>query len=166
MLNIAKTKEAAVALAKSESPLMAAAYAVERTIRQLGAADVTAALPFLEDLDCCIEVLPTGSRFVCDPPVTDTDVDYVVLVGAITEALGDLQWNDWNTNEPDDSYEHQGNREVPFATARKGNINLIIYEDVKGYEAFTHATAICALLNLTDKWERKMLFRAICGNRD
>ncbi|MEI3803357.1 hypothetical protein V6R85_02445 [Agrobacterium sp. CCNWLW32] len=108
---------------------------------------------------------PTGSRYICHPPVTDTDEDHVVLVPNIEVAAIRLERDGWTVNRDDPAYQYGENNEVEFITARKGHLNLIIYDDHRGYSAFLAATEVAQILNLTDKEHRVALFKAVCGNR-
>lgn len=113
-------------------------------------------------------VEPTGSRFICEPPVMDTDADYLVFTTpdvTVDELLFRLADGGWEVNEHDRDYTAHGNEEVPFGTARRGEVNLIVYDDIDGYIAFRRATVVARALNLRDKDQRKLLFRAVCGHR-
>lgn len=108
---------------------------------------------------------PTGSRYICEPPVMDTDEDYVVLVKDIRSFLDVLVDGGWSINDDNDEYDHEVFNEVKFSTARKGDLNLVIYESAIGYAAFVEATKVCKTLNLTDKDDRVMVFQAVCMGR-
>lgn len=112
-----------------------------------------------------ILTLPTGSRHICHPPVTDTDEDHVVLVLNLEDAANRLEKDGWIINRDDPAYQYGENNEVEFVTARKEHLNLIIYDQYAGYSAFVAATEVARLLNLTNKEHRITLFKAVCGNR-
>jgi hypothetical protein len=108
---------------------------------------------------------PTGSRYICQPPVLDTDEDHVVLVPNLDVAANRLEDDGWVINWDDPAYQYGENNEVEFVTARKGHLNLIIYDNPHGYAAFVAATEVALVLNLTDKEHRVALFKAVCGGR-
>ena len=106
---------------------------------------------------------PTGSRFMCDPPVMDTDIDFVALVVDHDAASEVLTANGWtkcvgeNSDEEDSSYDELGE----FSAYRKDNFNLIICDDRAYYVKYCAATLLCTKLNLLDKAERCDLFQTI-----
>lgn len=114
------------------------------------------------------ECHPAGSNYVCDPPVTDTDIDYVVLFHTGTKAFkiqrhfdlgaieAELIRNGWECNH---TYA-QEHREALFVTARKGKLNLICYTDPIGYGRFVGGTQVCKKLNLLNKEDRVEVLRA------
>lgn len=99
----------------------------------------------------------TGSRVICDPPPEKTDDDWIVLVG------GDLPGE--MVGEDDDGLDYGGSEwpEDQFASLRHrhGDTNLIITNDRAYYMKFVAATQVCRKLNLLDKNDRVMVFRAI-----
>lgn len=116
-----------------------------------------------------LAIHPTGSWFTCEPPVLDTDRDYIVLVdGCIQQALADYLDDGW---VPCD---HEGARIVYaleegygqywFAARRyiNGvNENHIVTNSEVHYLRSLGATLVCKQLNLLDKEERIKLFRCI-----
>ena len=109
----------------------------------------------------------TGSSYICNPPVTDTDEDFFVqaLLGQM-DALGkELEDDGWSVTYDDPEYTIEKNREIPFITARKGKQNLIIFQDDEAFIAFDKATEVAKRLNLLKKEDRVMLFQAVCWGR-
>jgi hypothetical protein len=53
----------------------------------------------------------------------------------------------------------------PFYTARKGVYNLIMFEDMEGYQAYVEANDLCVRLGITDRIERIHVFDAVTGKR-
>lgn len=105
---------------------------------------------------------PTGSRFMCDPPVMDTDIDFVVLVVDHDAASEVLTANGWakcvgENSDEEDSYDELGE----FSAYRKDNFNLIICDDRAYYMRYCAATLLSTKLNLLDKAERCALFQTI-----
>jgi hypothetical protein len=107
----------------------------------------------------------TGSHYICDPPVTDTDRDIAVLVHSLPEFGDNLEQNGWAVTYDDPEYTIERNNELPFITARKGVLNLIVFDSYAGFDAFAAATAVAKHLNLLKKEDRVMLFQAVCGGR-
>lgn len=98
---------------------------------------------------------PTGSNYICDPPVTDTDVDWVVLVtdrGKVITELDHLGW--------DYTYDYVGGH-GDFTSVRRGEINLILVDDKKEFDLWVKATEEAKRLNLRNKQERIDLFSRV-----
>lgn len=108
--------------------------------------------------DYIIRQHPTGSNYICNPPVENTDIDTVVLIknGWIFPALE----AGYSFEESEIEYDSMGE----FTSIRRGNENLIITTDKKFYKKFVYATQIARLLNLREKGERVKLFQAILYN--
>ncbi len=111
----------------------------------------------------------TGSSFICNPPVLDTDVDICILVENLADTCDILEADGWKVSSDDPEYQCEGSGEIDFITARKGgggvSTNLIIYDDQRGYTAFQHATLVAKKLNVVDKLDRVLLFQAVCADR-
>lgn len=125
-----------------------------------------------------------GSRWVCNPPVLDTDTDILILLKdveyedqSIMEARHEqmdlerdsykphnlslasfvLRKAGWTCTEDYDQEKREG---APFLTARKDEFNLIIYTDPVGYGRFLGASCVCKMLNLTVKEDRVRVLRS------
>ena len=110
----------------------------------------------------------SGSRVICDPAPTDTDEDYVLFtldpkaLRIQLEALGytysnkDVEKYKLGKTDPFymynqfDAYRHPDN-----------DHNLIVLNKEPDYTRWKVATLVAKELNLTDKKDRIMLFRAI-----
>ena len=125
-----------------------------------------------------------GSRWVCRPPVMDTDMDILILLSpveyghhSLTEARNEQIAVERDSHKPHnlslasfvlrsagwscaDDYDQEKRQEAPFLTARLGEINLIIYTDPVGYGRFLGASCVCKLLNLSDKADRVRVLRS------
>lgn len=96
---------------------------------------------------------PTGSAYTCNPPVTTTDEDWVVLGTAeLTEALLS---EGWSLCAPD-VYEDER-----FTALRRGHQNLMITVDWLDFQRWLLATRIAKAFNLKEKWQRTLLFSVI-----
>lgn len=99
-------------------------------------------------------VVPTGSSYICDPPVLNTDVDFVIL-SADWDKLHDwCEQNAFKTNFEDYAIEE-------FRSYKRGIINLIVTDDSTWYKRFVKATNLAKQLNLLDKQQRIDLFNFV-----
>lgn len=94
---------------------------------------------------------PTGSRFICDPPILNTDVDIVIWADMDFEQAA-LR-NGWVKG---DGYE---NKEAD--TYRKGEYNLIVHQRQEPFYRWIGATYVAKCLNLLEKGDRVMMFEAL-----
>lgn len=98
--------------------------------------------------DFVIKSSPTGSSFTCNPPVTNTDIDTVILAKpGYAQYLVELGW------VCGQDYPH-----AAFMSWRKDNKNYIVTCDPDFYKKFVKATRCAKILNLTDKAARVQLF--------
>lgn len=106
-----------------------------------------------------------GSRVTCNPPVLDTDEDWLLLLkpdtmGTVLECLCDeLGW-DFDGSEviPSQNYIPENDR---FQSVSREGLNLILTESPVFYKRFLAATSIAKSLNLLDKTDRINLFQAV-----
>ena len=108
----------------------------------------------------CVTYNMTGSAYVCDPPVTNTDEDYIILVNSVGDSceyllrLGFLHCSKYP------------NLAEKFVALRKGTINFIITSDEVYYIRYVAATELAKKLNLTNKSDRINLFHVIIDGRE
>lgn len=116
--------------------------------------------------DFAERIAKTGSRVICNPAPTDTDIDFVVQVSSrmwntfdILDLL-DTKGYTHNTGESN-TYNNMlsFDREDGFMSFRKGEVNYIITPSKVFFENFCLATICARELNLTDKDDRIKLFR-------
>ena len=100
----------------------------------------------------------TGSRVICDPPVLDTDEDYVVL--GSKDGYAHLIKDGYCLQTPDRGYDISG-----FVSLHKGNVNIIFTHDAEFYHSFVKATRLAKALNLREKKQRIVLFQAVLYGR-
>lgn len=118
--------------------------------------DLAVALVSIGDVD----VWHTGSRAICNPPPTDTDDDWLVLVKTderqeahdAMEALGFEE----GSNDTED-YDNRLRRN--FTSYRKESLNIILTFKEEFYTRFKAATEFCKVLNVQLKPERVAIFR-------
>lgn len=119
-------------------------------------------------------VFKTGSSFTCDPPVLNTDEDYLVYVNVLDYAGYKLRQNGWkncfeewqNKEDTDpaketDGYSVEDTFGARFQAWRLGKMNVILTDDVALYLRSVGATLVAKHLNLQDKAARIALFRCI-----
>jgi len=95
----------------------------------------------------------TGSNYICNPPVTDTDIDYVVTGGnarMVLETAGFVAHDPKGLYEATKSYSY-----------RKDNYNFIVQDDSDLFKKWILATEVAKHLNLLNKGDRIVLFSAI-----
>lgn len=102
--------------------------------------------------------MPTGSRVICNPPPTDTDEDWVVLVLDLEAFRVMAEADGWELTT---DLDYQGDQPGHFNTYRKGHYNLVVTESAEEYRRWRLATAVAQRLNLMAKEDRIMLFQAI-----
>ena len=112
-------------------------------------------------------VVPVGSRVTCDPPPTDTDEDYLVLVKNRQTAVAGLKaigFEYSSTPEQIEKYEQMNfSSQWKFTSLWFGDINYIVTDSQFFFERFLTATHVCKTLNLLKKEDRIMVFEAIRG---
>lgn len=99
----------------------------------------------------------TGSRVICNPPVVDTDEDYVFIWSAETDKR--LRDAGYVVSQEAEGKKY-GNSSV-LQAYRKGNVNLIAVHNEASYELWYLATRVATKLNLLDKQQRVMLFQLL-----
>lgn len=108
------------------------------------------------DAHTFIEGFYGGSRAIVSPPPEDTDCDIVLLVASITkfDAALELGWEPPVFDNPS-TYDGDG---TTFKTYRKGEYNLMVFDDPTEYGAVKAATCIAKHANIKDKAKRYKLF--------
>ena len=96
----------------------------------------------------------TGSSYICDPPVLNTDIDILTL-----SREGDLSEHGWERCSGEE-YE-MGSEDFSFQAWRKGKYNLIVTSNREYYYSFLLATKLAKKLNLKEKEQRITLFNYI-----
>jgi hypothetical protein len=113
------------------------------------------------DTDNLVSFQETGSNYICNPPVINTDIDYIVLVNDLEKAHTTLiKYWDYTSLE----YEEMAGDN--FKCYRTGQYNLIVTQDVQWYLRFSAATEYCKKKNVLKKEERIMYFELIINNKE
>jgi len=102
---------------------------------------------------------PTGSNYICNPPVTDTDIDTMYLVSDLNIVWSELEKMGWKRS---------GISEYPvdsddWFSCRNGIYNALITNNQKYFDDFFKATQEAKRLNLTKKEDRIALFTKMCN---
>lgn len=101
----------------------------------------------------------TGSSYVCDPPVLNTDRDFVIYSKKADDLVAFLYENEFTTTSTE-GYHSENNCNI-FISLRKDNLNLIVVEDYDFYLKWVEATELAKKLNLKEKQQRIDLFSHI-----
>lgn len=110
----------------------------------------------------------TGSSYTCDPPVLDTDEDWLLLtehdlLDTLTSLLN-LGWVDCATT--DKELYNEDKYGVTWYAVRKGKYNLIVTTSFDWFMRGVAATLLCKAMNLQQKQQRIRLFRCIRDGED
>lgn len=105
----------------------------------------------------------SGSRVIVNPPPTDTDEDWAVLVTGIEETIPFLEKLGFKMEGNSKDYAND-----EFRSFRRGDLNLIVMWDKDTYTRFRMATEVAKALNLSVKSDRVKLFQTIrdVGRKD
>lgn len=107
-----------------------------------------------------IDYRPTGSWVMCDPPVLNTDKDYIILVNDFYSYAEELR-DDYGFECTTGEYPVPVEDASQFSTFRRGDINLIVTERKQFFDDFCDATELSTALNLLDKKQRIILFQYV-----
>ena len=121
---------------------------------------ITATECIRAQLGTVIAIYQTGSSVICDPPVRNTDVDYVLLVPDRDQFWADALSVGYDQTSKD---EYEGLC-ADFTCYRRGMLNLIVTDDVHFYRQFCLATAAAKQFKLNDKHDRITLFQGVIYN--
>jgi len=114
----------------------------------------------------CERIEPTGSRIICNPPPTDTDMDWLCLLH-VNMDMEDFQYA-LETDKWDDCKE--GSQPYPedelWCSYRKGVDNVIVTQDVTFFNLFMEATRQAKEQNLLLKSDRIALFNTVLGKEE
>ena len=110
-----------------------------------------------------LRIYPTGSNYICNPPVEDTDKDYLVLCENLDDTICAIMRDGWQScvsdNGEADFYTEEQEYGVKWTAYRKGVFNLMLTMDSNWYHASVIATEYCKAFNIQDKERRIRIFR-------
>ena len=102
---------------------------------------------------------PTGSRAICTPPPMDTDEDWICFHPNQSKAIAALEYGGFRSEGNPQFY--TGNDRGSFRSLRRGEINLILTDQLEFYDLFVSATELARRFNLTRKSDRIALFQVV-----
>lgn len=107
-----------------------------------------------------MKIYPTGSYFICSPPVLNTDIDFVIFTEDFDNFCEDLLKNGWS-NCSGKEYPY-----VDFIAFKRREIsgvviNYIVTSKEEYYNKYVIATDTARALNLTKKVDRIALFQEV-----
>lgn len=104
-------------------------------------------------------IYQTGSSVICNPPVTDTDVDFIISTAEETKLHKFLLSQGFKQSwEDEEEYDMESEG---FTCYRKSNINLIVTTNYNWYLKWVEATKLAKKLNLLKKEDRIILFKYV-----
>lgn len=103
---------------------------------------------------------PTGSRVICNPPPTDTDEDWMVLLKPNISLKFFQQQMEFEGFDGSNMETYDVDESL-FLSLRKEEENLIVTNNEEFYNNMMLATAVAKNLNLLEKKDRITLFNAI-----
>lgn len=116
----------------------------------------------------------TGSSYTCNPPVTTTDVDFLILLEDgvdlmdFVSNMDDAGWEGCSSRSQEGKalYACDPNYSETWFAMRRGSLNAIISVDFEWYARAIAATELCRALNVRDKERRIDVFRVIRDGED
>lgn len=108
--------------------------------------------------ELALDAFVTGSRVICNPPVTDTDLDVAVLVDAGTEPVEFIDLGYTLSNEV---MAQVCKAPRNFSAFRRGEVNLVVTSDPVLFERYKLATEWATKLNLKSKRDRAQFFELV-----
>ena len=108
--------------------------------------------------DLWVGICQTGSSVICNPPVTDTDIYFVIYTNKETKLDTFLKCKGFTKSSPEE--EDYDMEKEGFSCYRKDELNLIISTSHTWYLKWVLATKVARKLNLKVKADRVMLFKA------
>ena len=112
----------------------------------------------------CIEYHEVGSRVTCNPPVLDTDHDFLCLTLDCREFVNAAVRENFviGGSTPSDEMELRKEQTLFTSMRRKlDSVNLIITDSADFAKRFMAATSVAKRLNLRVKKDRIALFQAV-----
>jgi hypothetical protein len=107
----------------------------------------------------------TGSRVICNPPPTDTDLDICALVNDSPLTASHYLLDFFSLTEPllHTSWQYCGDAypNSPFLSLKKDEYNLILMHNKKLFERWKLATEVCKQVNPCYKPYRVQIFESI-----
>ena len=103
-------------------------------------------------------IYATGSAVICNPPVTNTDKDFIICAINPGNLIEFLDHNGFKISH-NEGYDF--NPDSGITCLRRLNINLVVTGDYEFYLKFVNATILAKKLNLLEKSQRIALFQYV-----
>ena len=105
---------------------------------------------------------PTGSNYICNPPVTNTDIDQMFLVYDLYRAAEELNLLGWKECRTKNNNEYPTDVMLAF---RLGVNNALLTDNEEYFNNFYKATEEAKRRNLLNKADRIALFEEYTGRK-
>lgn len=105
---------------------------------------------------------PTGSNYICNPPVTNTDIDQMFLVYDLYRAAEELDLLGWKECRTKNNNEYPTDVMLAF---RLGVNNALLTDNEEYFNNFYKATEEAKRRNLLNKADRIALFEEYTGRK-
>lgn len=105
---------------------------------------------------------PTGSNYICNPPVTDTDIDQMFLVYDLYRAAEELNQLGWKECRAKTNKDYPTDVMLAF---RLGVNNALLTDNEEYFNNFYKATEEAKRRNLLNKADRIALFEEYTGRK-
>ena len=119
----------------------------------------------LNQIECThLAAWPTGSRYICNPPVITTDVDFVLFVEDIQAAYKQLRETSWKIGGEENATYGEPEVDGWFSAKKTINgevVNYIVVSDQDQFSKWVTATELAKKLNLLKKDDRIALFEVV-----
>lgn len=109
--------------------------------------------------DLWVGIYQIGSSVICNPPVKNTDIDFIMCAKSETKLNQFLAVNGFKLSNADE--EEYDLEEEGFSCYRKDKINLIVTGNYEWCQKWVLATKVAKKLNLLKKEDRITLFKAL-----
>lgn len=109
-------------------------------------------------IDSCYRV---GSSVTCEPPVNNTDEDWLILVPDLRWVINELHEACWKIAEDEQYISTRTSTQNLFVSAKKDRFNLLVTEDIVFYTRFVAASLLSKEMNLLNKTDRVNLHSII-----
>lgn len=135
-------------------------------IKKDSVADTQLSLKFNMPFNGVVSYYPVGSAHVCEPPVDNTDVDWLVLFESKTlliDNINNMMSFGWRVSG---DYPLDTSPTQMWYSLKKGNLNLIVTYSSDRFLRFVAAAALCKAENFTDKNQRIMIHNALISQQN
>jgi hypothetical protein len=115
--------------------------------------------------DTLIDLFPTGSRIICNPPVLNTDEDWMILIQPKSFHLALKLLSKHQFYEGGFMFPINNSPKAVSFKSNSNDLNLLVTDNVEYFDSFRNATKLATKLNLTNKKDRITLFQLAMGDK-